>query len=104
MNATTLPNWLTTLLSIPGLILFCTFQLANYMGSPRFSAKVDPELFRSLGLAERNEYFDHWKHAKAKEFEKMKYVQACDQMADDDDNDHFLWSIKDILKLSLIHI
>ena len=28
----------------------------------------------------------------------MKYVHACDQIADEEDNDHFLWSIKNILK------
>ena len=59
-----IPPWLITLLGIPGLILFCTMQIANYMGTPNFHAHVDSTLYQSIGLAERKAYCQHWEDGK----------------------------------------
>ena len=59
MKATQVPQpkllleWLTTLLGIPGILLFCALQIANYMGSSCFLDKVYPVLYHSIGFLER---------------------------------------------------
>ena len=82
---------LRALLAILTVILFSTFQIVNYTGSPSFFEPVSPTIIESLGMKERQVYNTAMKEPKWNDMKQLRYVQACDLQNDKEDPMNPMW-------------